>query len=538
MEGLLSEKIALKQGLLQGCNLAPTLFNIYSSVVMNIAKKELEGIGIKYAITSKLSNGTTLEKIKEILDILYADDAMMITLCKEDLQKVMDVLNRVADKFGMILSHEKTEVMVMEMEGKIEQVNITVRDYVEERKSVKKKKGRKSSTEIRKILKQTNSIKYLGYWITSNRLADKEISNRISMASSVWARVKYRFTCREFSMKLKARYFNMFISNTITRDLEIRGLREDEMKKLEVYYNDKVRSLTGYHRMSMVPMEKILESANLMSFRAQVMKARMKFVFKQINRPAYATQKLLCNNIESSDNRVIVYEGKRIEIKSKHSSSWCNTVRDDMNALGFTIGQFNLKRGEFDEQLNKAINNYTVMVNESKERSRKVRDAEDPERKKRAIRRMSGDKDASSRFPVLIDNSGQKAKWKLLMAEITRKYQENVESKKIAKKVRKEAETAAMDTINSLVTDVIRRVRHRKEEEEALEKECKRVVNDLMSKIEKQMKEAEKLQKAQKKREKKDEKEKKLMEIESTAGRQQTTTRSGRVTKSTKRLNE
>jgi hypothetical protein len=103
---------------------------------------------------------------------------------------------------------------------------------------------------------------------------------------------------------------------------------------------------------------------------------------------------------------------------------------------------------------------------------------------------------------------------------------------------KRSTETAAMDTINSLITDVIRRVRNRKEEEEALGKVCKRVIDELMSKIEKQMKEAEKLQKAQKKREREDEKEKKLMEIELTAGRQQTTTRSGRVTKSTKRLSE
>ena len=54
-----------------------------------------------------------------------------------------------------------------------------------------------------------------------------------------------------------------------------------------------------------------------------------------------------------------------------------------MNALGFTIGQFNLKRGEFEDQLNKAINNYIEVVNESKERSRKVRDAEDPDRRRR-----------------------------------------------------------------------------------------------------------------------------------------------------------
>ena len=60
-----------------------------------------------------------------------------------------------------------------------------------------------------------------------------------------------------------------------------------------------------------------------------------------------------------------------------------SNVRDDMNALGFTIGQFRLKKEEFDDRLNKAINSYKEVVNESKERSRKVRDAEDPDRKKR-----------------------------------------------------------------------------------------------------------------------------------------------------------
>ena len=44
-----------------------------------------------------------------------------------------------------------------------------------------------------------------------------------------------------------------------------------------------------------------------------------------------------------------------------------------MNALGFTIGHFKLKRGDFDEQLDKAIKSYKEVVNESKERSRVVR---------------------------------------------------------------------------------------------------------------------------------------------------------------------
>jgi len=160
-----------------------------------------------------------------------------------------------------------------------------------------------------------------------------------------------------------------------------------------------------------------------------------------------------------------------------------------MNALGFTIGQFKLKRGDFDDQLDKAIKSYNEVVNESKERSRAVRDAEDPDRKKRAIRRMSGDKDASSKFPVLIDNSDQKAQWKLLMTEITQKHQEKVETKKLDKKRRIEAEHVAMDTINSLVIEVMRRVRYKKKEEEAVEKECGRMLKELISQVEKQVKE-------------------------------------------------
>ncbi len=41
-----------------------------------------------------------------------------------------------------------------------------------------------------------------------------------------------------------------------------------------------------------------------------------------------------------------------------------------------------------------------------------------------------------------------------------------------------------MDTINSLVIDVMRRVRRKKQEEEAIEKECGRVIKELISKLE------------------------------------------------------
>ena len=150
---------------------------------------------------------------------------------------------------------------------------------------------------------------------------------------------------------------------------------------------------------------------------------------------------------------------------------------------------------------------------------------------------MSGDKDAGSKFPEVIDNSGQKAQWKMLMTEITQKHQEKVETKKLDKKMRIEAENVAMDTINSLVIEVIRRVRYKKKEEEAIEKECGRMLKELIRQVEKQGKEEVKIQRVQKKREKIEEKEKQRMEIESNISLT-VTTRSGRITKKSQRLED
>ena len=189
-------------------------------------------------------------------------------------------------------------------------------------------------------------------------------------------------------------------------------------------------------------------------------------------------------------------------------------------------------------QLEKAIDNYTVLVNESKERSREVRDREDPDRKKRARRRMSGDKDASRKFPVRIDNAAEKERWKALMSEITRKYQEKVEQRKSAKKERIEAENAATEIINSLIREATKRARINEFQEGERTRECMKLVNEILKQLETQEKAEIRLQKAQRKREKREEKEKEQVDREAMAGRQQTTTRTGRVIKRTQRLNE
>ena len=127
---------------------------------MNITKNILVDKGIKYWVTKKL-NGKIIRTKELILDILYADDTLMITDSIEDLQSVMDVFNDIANQFGMILSHEKTEVMVMTIGNDVaKQIKIMIRDYTEERK-----KG--DGVEVVRELKNVEKIKYLGHWIAN-----------------------------------------------------------------------------------------------------------------------------------------------------------------------------------------------------------------------------------------------------------------------------------------------------------------------------------------------------------------------------------
>ncbi|GFO45488.1 retrovirus-related pol polyprotein from type-1 retrotransposable element r2 [Plakobranchus ocellatus] len=85
----------IKRGVRQGCVLSPDLFFLYNEIIM----RNLENHpGIKVG-------GQNINNLR------YADDTVLIAENKEDLQKLLNIVEEESRKKGLELNSKKTEVM-------------------------------------------------------------------------------------------------------------------------------------------------------------------------------------------------------------------------------------------------------------------------------------------------------------------------------------------------------------------------------------------------------------------------------------------
>ena len=92
-----SPSLEIRRGVRQGCVLSPELFNLYSEVIM---RDLLEMDGIK-------AGGRNINNIR------YADDTVLITDSEEKLQDLVPALVRASGEHGLKLNVSKTKVMVI-----------------------------------------------------------------------------------------------------------------------------------------------------------------------------------------------------------------------------------------------------------------------------------------------------------------------------------------------------------------------------------------------------------------------------------------
>ena len=141
----LSPEIHIKRGVRQGCVLSPCLFNLYTENLFGAINTN-KGIKI---------GGTTINILR------YADDTILLAETEEDVQEILNEVNRIGKTFDMKMNAKKTKTMLVSKDLTLTKISMKIDGD---------------------IIKQTDKYTYLGQTKTSNGKCDDEILKRIEMA--------------------------------------------------------------------------------------------------------------------------------------------------------------------------------------------------------------------------------------------------------------------------------------------------------------------------------------------------------------------
>ena len=169
-DGATSNAFPVSSGVKQGCVLAPTLFGIFFSMLLQYAFVDCtEGVYVRTRSDGKLFNIVRLRtKTKAyvvlIRELLFADDAALSFHSEEGLQHLVDKLSHACTEFGLTISLRKTNILGQGAESP-PPVNTI------------------DNTELEVV----DAFTYLGSTISSSTSLDAEIICSIAKAAAVMA---------------------------------------------------------------------------------------------------------------------------------------------------------------------------------------------------------------------------------------------------------------------------------------------------------------------------------------------------------------
>ena len=324
--GQLSEELNIDNGVKQGDIPAPTLFSLYLTAVLWYAFHDCDiGVFLRFRTSGKVFNlrrfqADTLVHDSLIRELLYADDADLLTHSVADMQSVMDRFENACTSFGLTISIDKTKVMYTAAPGET---------YAEPDIYVY---GRR--------LDVVKHFVYLGSTLSDDGSLDAEIKERISKASSSFGMLEDRvWSDRDLTLNTKLAVYESCVLLALLYASETWTLYQAQMKLLERFHQYCLRHILGIKWQSRTPDTVVLSKANLDSISAIVVRNQMRWAGHLVRMDDSRLPKQLFYGELSS--------GKRSQHKPK--KRFKDNVKDNLKLMGIAEDNWEVLAADRDK---------------------------------------------------------------------------------------------------------------------------------------------------------------------------------------------
>ena len=264
-DGEQSECFDVTNGTKQGCVLAPVLFALYFSVMLEIAFQDSEeGVSIEYRTSGGVfkqsrMNAKTKTVFQLVRDLLFADDCALLTNSLADMQRLVDRFSAATKAFGLTISIKKTELLFQPRPNHQPPEPPSI--FVDG-----------------KPLKTVSFFVYLGSTVTSDARLDKEIVTRLGKASGAFGALYPRlWNSHDVSLTTKINIYKAVVVTTLLSGAESWTMYRKHIRQLDSFHMYCLRQICNLTWKDKVKNSAILSKCNITGIEAFIIKYQMRW---------------------------------------------------------------------------------------------------------------------------------------------------------------------------------------------------------------------------------------------------------------------
>ena len=227
----------LKSGVRQGSDEGPNCFNLYFDYVLRVCAKEIAkklpnaGIQFDFNILSESDTNTRANNRSTgpkngkhtLLKMLYADDLVWYAKSEAELQQIIDIINPIFEKFGLIIAEDKTKSMVFKAPEDMETPEIMLGDS---------------------LLAHVVKFCYLGY-NTSSENTNLFLETQVSAAWAAFGNNKRVLQCRKVNLKTRCHLLESLVKPVLLYAVQAWDLPKCKKQKLDALYRSFMRKMVN-----------------------------------------------------------------------------------------------------------------------------------------------------------------------------------------------------------------------------------------------------------------------------------------------------